>query len=729
MLFAPGMIPEFFNALGGFDLDDKGLFSIKSFTGEGGKRRLAFGITRQPSGVDEVIYGSAKLDDFNTIRSIFGENERFTRMLDELAEKYETMPELIGKNVEDYSAISTMRQILDKNKKEARISFTEAKFTEEEVEDLIFRIYRASGNEIAQMSEDTIKDIAVNGASALRNTDLYKRSQIYKLFKQEKAFDTSSISEQMSEIIDQYRGALGDSLSQELKSILAKGAAGQDEFIRFMETNGVNPAVRALSTHSIFNKMLASAGADGNFLGVYVNRSMVVGSTLNQLDDFIQRLYDINSLSAGKNAPAELKQLMKYGIGLLSSEEAIDSSINFGSSSFKLSGIGRSISTVSEILNSGQIGDAAAAQRAALKALGYEDASKVTLDLVGETAITRLGMRLGSAAAIARSSKYAGKIGEELFLGIDEILLEDRISNQDLTRLIEGIKTGIYETKRAGNLSGEKLDELQETLNNLGKDYNLQRNTILQFFGLNEKHRYASVAKYNEQAAKANMQFDIMRKLYLSGVGEDSALSALQISQEARRSAEFIIRKNLEDFSGIMSEDLKLLSEADKSENVLKKLRLGRIIQDEINEASKVTQVSVQEMINAVEKVGLEIMAGDRTKRLDLSRLHYIPGDQDFLKQIGAARSSRQAAFYASRYTQETTDAAREYLARREIIRQSLLSQGDVFNEQELSTKVLAEMIDESTGLSQEIRNIAAVMSGDKKKLKELGLSDIFKRR
>jgi hypothetical protein len=68
MLFAPGMIPEFFNALGGFDLDDKGLFKLESFVGEGGRRRLAFGITRQPSGVNEVIYGSAKLEEMTDLQ-------------------------------------------------------------------------------------------------------------------------------------------------------------------------------------------------------------------------------------------------------------------------------------------------------------------------------------------------------------------------------------------------------------------------------------------------------------------------------------------------------------------------------------------------------------------------------------------------------------------------------------------------------------------------------------
>jgi hypothetical protein len=50
-------------------------------------------------------------------------------------------------------------------------------------------------------------------------------------------------------------------------------------------------------------------------------------------------------------------------------------------------------------------------------------------------------------------------------------------------------------------------------------------------------------------------------------------------------------------------------------------------------------------------------------------------------------------------------------------MRQNLLSTGEVFNEEGLSRKVLAEMIDEATGLSSDIRNIATAISGQTKDL------------
>lgn len=709
MLFGPGMIPEFFNALGGFDLDDKGLFKLESFTGEGGKQKLLFGITRQPSGVEEVIYGRARLDDLETIRSIFGENKDFMKMLEEASKKYEMRPELIEQELRQYSAITSMKQLLDKNTKEAREAFKVSNYSEEEIEDLIFRVYEASGKEIKKATPKTLQDMAKYEASALRNTDLYKRGEIYKLFKEQGAFDVAPISDEALSILDQHKSTLGPSMSNEIKRILniTDGEERINAFKEFVENNKANKALNAFTTHSIFNKMLSSAGADGNFLGVYVNRSMVVGSSLKQLDGFLAELMKIGGGSG------ELKQFMKYGIGLLSSEEAIDSTINFGSNKFALAPVRDQLNRISSLLEGG-VTNVAAAQKAALKALGYEDAANVTLDLVGETAIERLGMRIGSGAAIVRSSKYAGKFSEDLFLGIDAILLEDRLSSQDIERFIKGIKQGINDTIAAGSLEGEEITKLKKTLDSMGQDYDVQRNTVLQIFGLNEKHKYASLAKVNATAARVQAEFDIMRRLSLAGITEDAALSSLQVSDNARKAAEYIVRKNVEEFNELMSVDLSKLENIDTYNNRVQKFRLGRIVENEIKDASKVTGVSLTEMINAVEKVSAEMRSG-RGRRFDISRLLYMPeegGEKTFLNIIGAAIVSRQAQFFSSQVSSNVTQAVSEYKLRRDAEVRRLLDEGDVINEERISKKVLKQMIDDTTGLSEEVRNIASAMDG-----------------
>jgi len=82
LLFGAGQIPEFFESLGGFDLDDKGIIKLETFKDSSNRRRLAFALTRQPSGIEEVIYASARLNDAETIRNIFGENKQFMNFLE-----------------------------------------------------------------------------------------------------------------------------------------------------------------------------------------------------------------------------------------------------------------------------------------------------------------------------------------------------------------------------------------------------------------------------------------------------------------------------------------------------------------------------------------------------------------------------------------------------------------------------------------------------------------------
>lgn len=85
LFFAPGAVPEFFEALGGFDLDDKGLPRLMTYQDAADNRRLAFSLTRQPSGPQESIIASAKLDDIRTLRSLFGESEDFKNVLSQMS--------------------------------------------------------------------------------------------------------------------------------------------------------------------------------------------------------------------------------------------------------------------------------------------------------------------------------------------------------------------------------------------------------------------------------------------------------------------------------------------------------------------------------------------------------------------------------------------------------------------------------------------------------------------
>jgi len=125
--------------------------------------------------------------------------------------------------------------------------------------------------------------------------------------------------------------------------------------------------------------MLKSATGEGNFLGVYVNRSMVVGSTLNQLNDFMD---EIAGISGAADSP-EVKKLLQYRIGMLGQETAIDLAIGSGERTLKIKGLAGDMSAIASAIEGRTITNAAAAEKAVLKAMGY------TADEIAERSNTR----------------------------------------------------------------------------------------------------------------------------------------------------------------------------------------------------------------------------------------------------------------------------------------------------------------------------------------------------
>ena len=65
--------------------------------------------------------------------------------------------------------------------------------------------------------------------------------------------------------------------------------------------------------------------------------------------------------------------------------------------------------------------------------------------------------------------------------------------------------------------------------------YSGQRAIIMELFGLNEKHKFASLAKVNERTARVAAEFEMLSRLYLSSMGGDAALLSTRVSEDARQ--------------------------------------------------------------------------------------------------------------------------------------------------------------------------------------------------
>ena len=520
--------------------------------------------------------------------------------------------------------------------------------TEEEVERVIMRAYGSNNingkdiglnRAIGKMDERMLQNLVDYGPSALKNTDLYSRSNIYKVFQDKGAFDFS-LDKQMGELVDKYKSALEPKLYSEIKDALLL----KDEALRkttlntLINNNQNNQGLDALLTHSIFRKMERAAVEEGNILGVYVNRTMVVGSTLNQFDDYINLIANNSAMTD------ELKKLLGKQIGLVSSETAIDTSVNYSSSRFMAK-----MKNLSELANDVLLagGSEDAASKAALQVIGYTDEQilkeGLDIDIVGRKAIKTLGERMGAATAVMTSQEFGSIFDSSLRPVIDQILLEDRLSLSDINDLLDSIRKGVADARKAQKLTGAQLDQLEEELRNISPTEAERRSALTRLFGASADHKYASMAKLNKIGENTRAQFDLIRRLNLSGIPEDHILAATNISEEARKIANVLLDKHSEAYQDVTA---KLLDESAQYEKLMAdigKQRLGQQVYEDIIGAQQITGLSREEIINAFDKVAAERNALSRQRGMDLSRLYYLD-DENFAGQITMARTKRMAS-------------------------------------------------------------------------------------
>ena len=619
LFFAAGSVPEFFQSLGGFDLDDKGLPRLMTYDDVAGNKRLAFSLTRQPGGVQESIMASAKLNDANTLRALFGEKEDFLQALRSITVKG-TLEETLLNSLTGTGGVN----------------FSSIK--EEDVGTVIQNVYTKMGRSIGKMDPRMLQNLVDYGPSALRNTDLYSRSNIYKIFQDEGAFDFS-LGSQMEDLVDKYRNGLDPGLYGQIKNALSitDEKTKRQALTQLINNNKNDQGLEALLTHSVFRKMETAALEQGNILGVYVNRTMVVGSTLNQFDDYI------NLITNNAQINDNLKNILKQQIGLVSSETAIDTSVNYSSSRFAAN-IRNTMDLAEAAVRAG--GSQSDIQRAALKALGYTDEQirlGFNIDIVGEKAIEILGQRMGAATAVMTSQQFDGQFNASLRPVIDQILLEDRLSDGDIKTLFDNIQKGIKDARRAQNLTGAELDQLEENLLKTKLSPSEMRSTLGTIFGASKDHKYASLVKLNNIGEQVSAQFNLIKKLNLNNMAQDSILSATNISDDARRVAQVLLDKHTEDYQNVTA---RLLNESAEYEKLLAdegRYRLGQKIYEDITGAQKITGLSREEIITAVDKVSAERASLNRQREMDLSRLYYLD-NENFAGQVTATRVRRQAA-------------------------------------------------------------------------------------
>ena len=152
------------NALGGFDLDDKGIPIMSTFVDSRNKKRLAFFTLRQPTSFQESIATVADLTDVSTIRSVFKDNRKLINAIHDDAHLAS-----LGYTTSN-NAVRKLREILPTETKRGprngRISASLAA----EVEDLAIRLIesdRVNGSELPGLTSSQIAQMLITQDSSV----------------------------------------------------------------------------------------------------------------------------------------------------------------------------------------------------------------------------------------------------------------------------------------------------------------------------------------------------------------------------------------------------------------------------------------------------------------------------------------------------------------------------------------------------------------------------------
>lgn len=676
ILLHAGAVSDFYNALGGFDLDDKGLPKIMT-TGRGKDRDIFFTMVRQPSGIQESIYSSAALDDIETLRHFFGKDEFI-----------QTLGELSNANDSSRWKYNELYEVLT-NKNKTNITGAD----ESDMKKVILDVYDLMGSRnkatIVEADQRVLQNIVKYGSSPLFNTEVSDRLGLNRLLSaaQQTAEQQSQIfiREQLQSVLPNYREALDPDLYRRIL------AASTDEQLRTIISQSNMPVgLSSAIGESVLSLMEKAMVEEKDILGYYVNRSMIVGSRLNQLDDFASQLDQ-----------ADLDIFLKNKVALGTQEFAIDRAVNFTMQRQFLAGIADRMNVMDP-----------RAARAFVESVFQTD-----INQVGEQAILNVGKQIGSQTVFFKSEKYRGRLSQDLAPVIDELLLSQRLTSpNDVGNLVKGIISGMEETLQDTGYQSDEVAEMLKQLKTMQYGGDKAMDYLVRTYGAGASHKYASVAKLSDVAERTKASMDALKRLSLAGMQTDQILQGTQIDEQAARVADFLLDTHKEELDQIFDKTIARDSELSKQMHAARKIIMGETVSQDLQRAAQMAGITEEQIINALEK-----RAYQRGIQFRYDKLDYMGDDGiNFINKLGAVRSRRIREFYRrtteSSYMQSIEKAA-EMVYEQQVTAQTLPS----LNIEDEVASILSDYFgDQNNEVQNIIRNINAQKSLDQQLVSDI---------
>lgn len=657
LLFGGDSVGVFRHALGGMDLDDKGLPRVASYIDANGNRNFLMPLLRQPTSTQEVVYGIPAMD-YETLNTMFeqDENGSFLKNLDELIEErieqrqeFSRITNFPGMNpteitetaTDDLVGLRRLRDILgwDKNQLEEAIKLNPLEIEDaEQVKRAFFNVYENMerkgtiaienlGNN-ASVAESLIR----YGSTPLRVGDLtaepqYTRGGVFKIFEESGAYDFSTPVKQVlyDDINSTKRRALiPDNILAEIEATLD---SADNELLEVLGKHYEEPTVRELLA-STFNAMeinksqqaLNSVNPGG--VGSSINTLTVVGGTRDWIEQTVRNLPENQRNIILKN----------FQIGQLSAETFVDLSVGFAGTRQLAAGAYEAIEMFGPFVNE----EGVKLALAETFGVGKKFAGGFSISDITEEILSATGRQVGAAA-------YFAGVGGGV---IDKEIIEARLFADDPKNFLREMRYGMEEAKRLheaplrtkkGNMkkavTQEQLAELSELeekrilMNNqIEEILNIQvpnkdgtvnefetqtqvKRKIKDLLGFDEDHEFAHLSRQQKEIKKTHREFterkrNALRESYKKEIDYFAGETQEDIAK-ARQAAEKLIedrRSPLQYIFGLDSEADKFLDPFERFNFDIISEGMARDVYHGIAASAQAEGLNAEIVINAVDE-------------------------------------------------------------------------------------------------------------------------------
>lgn len=595
ILFHEDDIRKFYHALGGFDLDDKGLPILGTYMSQG-KRRLGAAMVRQPTSMGEVI-GLTRFEDIESYREIFGGNRFFMKTLDEMAKgdsKFLGLKMAFdGSGVSDDVINSSMMGTIEQLTIEVNDILSGAKFDKgvrtggmrdfnknffkklgvfgtlddgtEGVTHFSATKLIALGDQdpglmslgfqrlVAEVAEMPLEQEVLSGLDSMSLISGSQKSQLQQMTK---------------ELKDQRKNRLNlggvdlEDADREIQSL-------SDKFYKTVNALNISPEQKGIALgKSFINKSIDSAIENTNILGQYINRATVVGHGLRQMEDMLGTIPGIQEDLISK----------KLMLAFTPAETVIDMTQTFTSGRMLL---GQTTKLANGDPNLG------------VKVLQELYGKETNLNDFGDKTMQQYGKMFGYL-----KQKHGGTDGP--FTGVldEAFLTSGKMNKNDLINFARSLSAGMVEADNTADVTdinkaveSQQYDEVEK---------------VLRARGIIAK---GSLSEIVDVANTSNYYLEAMAKLGRNAQISQEQELVSRTSERSRIAAEKILDENQERIKAVQSlaDEIQsgFFAESSKVELEIRKIELGSNLLDNLQQVQKSMGISGYEMTSALQYGGL----------------------------------------------------------------------------------------------------------------------------